>query len=73
MGIEPTLPGYEPDVLAVILPWSSGHRSRTCYRKGYEPCMVIPFHPSASADDRSRTCNFLLVRQVLSQLSYISI
>lgn len=24
MGIEPTLPGYEPDVLTVILPWSSG-------------------------------------------------
>lgn len=35
--------------------------------------MVIPFHSPASADDRSRTCNFLLVRQALSQLSYISI
>ena len=31
MRFELTFSGHEPNVLAVILPWSSGYGGRTCY------------------------------------------
>lgn len=67
------LPGMNRPYSPLYYPGVAGPGVEAWYRKGYEPCMVNPFHSPANADNRTRTCNPMLVRHMLSQLSYISI